>query len=137
MTPEVAIMGKQKLTDDLRNFIQSIPSIPFLEAILLLKGPPVRPWTSDSVGKRLYLAQDQAAIIMRSLCSARICNTVPDHPDQYIYHPVSMELDDLICRLIDFYAHNLIEVTNLIHANTSQKNVQQYADAFKWRGTRQ
>lgn len=129
-------MGKEKLTDDLRNFIQSIPSIPYLEAILLLKGPPVRSWSSETVGKRLYLAKDQAGIIMGRLCDAQICTTVPDHPDEYIYHPESTELDDLICRLIDFYAHNLIEVTNLIHANALQKNVQQYADAFKWRGRR-
>lgn len=130
-------MVKDKLTDDLRDFILSIPSIPYLEAILLLKGPPIRPWSSETVGKRLYLAKDQVGIIMRELCDAQICTAVPDHPDQYIYHPESTELDDLICRLIDFYAHNLIEVTHLIHANTSQKNVQQYADAFKWRGSHQ
>lgn len=129
-------MGKEKLTDDLRNFIQSIPSIPYLEAILLLKEPPVRSWSSETVGKRLYLAKDQVSMIMGRLCDAHICSTVQAHADQYIYHPESMELDDLICRLIDFYAHNLIEVTNLIHANVSQKNVQQYADAFRWRGPR-
>jgi hypothetical protein len=130
-------MCKENLTDDLRQFILSIPSIPYLEAILLLKGPPIRPWSSETVGKRLYLAKDQVGIIMRRLCDAHICNVVPDHPDQYIYHPESTELDDLISRLINFYAHNLIEVTHLIHSNASQKNVQQYADAFKWRSSRQ
>jgi hypothetical protein len=126
-------MGKETLTDDLRNFILTIPSIPYLEAILLLKGPPVQPWESESIGKRLYLARDQVAIILKKLCAAHICSTVPNHPDQYIYQPESAELDELINRLVDFYAHNLIEVTHLIHANASQKNVQQYADAFKWR----
>ena len=130
-------MGKEKLTEDLRNFIQSIPSIPYLEAILLLKGPPVKVWEAETVGKRLYLAKDQVGIILKKLCAARICSIVPNHPDQYIYQPESAELDELIGRLINFYAHNLIEVTNLIHANASQKNVQQYADAFKWRGPRQ
>lgn len=130
-------MVKEKLTDDLRDFILSIPSIPYLEAILLLKGPPVRPWASETIGKRLYLAKDQVGIILRKLCAAHICSTVSNQPDQYIYQPESAELDDLICRLITFYAHNLIEVTNLIHANSSQMNVQQYADAFKWRGSRQ
>ena len=127
-------MSKEKLTDDLRNFILSIPSIPYLEAILLLKGPPVQAWECAAVGKRLYLARDQVTIILMRLCNARICSSVPNQPDYYIYQPESPELDELIGRLIDFYAHNLIEVTNLIHANATQKNVQQYADAFKWRG---
>jgi hypothetical protein len=129
-------MVKENLTDDLRNFILSIPSIPYLEAILLLKGPPVRPWGSETIGRRLYLARDQVGIILNKLCSSHICTAVAHHPDQYIYEPESAELDELIERRVNFYAHNLIEVTHLIHANTSQKNVQQYADAFKWRGSR-
>jgi len=133
--PEVANMSTEKLTDDLRIFILSIPSIPYLEAILLFKGPPVRPWESEAIGRRLYLARDQVKVILRKLCSARICSAVPGRPGQYIYKPESPELDELINKLIDFYAHNLIEVTHLIHANASQKNVQQYADAFKWRGS--
>ena len=130
-------MSTEKLADDLRTFILSIPSIPHLEAILLLKGPPVRPWALDAIGRRLYLAKDQVRIILRRLCAAHICAALPDQPDQYIYQPQSAELVDLIERLVTFYAHNLIEVTNLIHANTSQKNVQQYADAFKWRDSPQ
>ena len=130
-------MSTEKLAEDLRTFILSIPSIPHLEAILLLKGPPVRPWALEAIGRRLYLAKDQVKIILRRLCAARICASVPGQPDQYIYQPESAELADLIERLVDFYAHNLIEVTNLIHANASQKNVQQYADAFKWRDSPQ
>ena len=135
MKPEVAHMSTDKLTDDLRIFILSIPSIPYLEAILLFKGPPIQPWEPETIGRRLYLAKDQVKVILRKLCTERICSTVPGRPGHYIYQPESPELDDLINRLINFYAHNLIEVTHLIHANTSQKNVQQYADAFKWRGT--
>ena len=135
MKPEVAHMSTDKLTDDLRIFILSIPSIPYLEAILLFKGSPLQPWEPEAIGRRLYLAKDQVKVILRKLCTERICSTVPGRPGHYIYQPESPELDDLINRLLNFYAHNLIEVTHLIHANTSQKNVQQYADAFKWRGT--
>jgi len=127
-------MLQEKLTDDLRNLIQTIPSIPYLEAILLMKGPPVQPWATEAVGTRLYLANDQAAIILGKLCNSRICVAVPNKPNHYVYQPATPELDELIGKLINFYAYNLIEVTNLIHANASQKNVQQYADAFKWRG---
>lgn len=123
---------QQKMfSDELRRFILRIPSIPFLEALLLLRSAPTQTWDADTVARRLYINSQQAVELLKSLVAARLCTEVQHNPKCFIYKPESDELCKLIDDLASEYAHNLIEVTNLIHANSNKdQKVHLLADAF-------
>jgi hypothetical protein len=118
-------------SDELRRFILRIPSIPFLEALLLLRSAPSQTWDADTVARRLYINSQQAIELLKGLVAARVCMEVTHSPECFIYKPESDELCKLIDDLASEYAHNLIEVTNLIHANSNQdRKIHLLADAF-------
>jgi hypothetical protein len=124
------------IADDMRRFILTLPSVPHLEAMLLLRSEPERQWEADALARQLYIGQEQAARVLDDLANAGICAAGPLSAARYSYRPHAQELDDLIGRLADFYSRNLIEVTNIIHANSrasQAQKVQRFADAFKWR----
>lgn len=128
------VMNQDMLPEDLRRFILTIPSIPYLEAILLFRNEPNQPWETETVGRRLYMPEEQAEDIIKTLCAAHICAPLPDRPNQYQYQPESESLANLINCLATFYAKNLIEVTNMIHGQSSKNHrVRQFAEAFRWR----
>ena len=125
-------MTQEELTDDLRRLIFSIPSIPHLEAILLMRRGTAL-WDPALLAQRLYLPVERAANILADLAAAQIC-AVPDAQAQaYRYQPATAELDLLVASLERYYSQNLIEVTNMIHASTRRHSrIQEFADAFKW-----
>jgi hypothetical protein len=127
-------MTHGKLTDALRRFIFSIPSVPHLEAMLLIRGTAM-PWDAVQLARRLYLPEERAAGLLKDLRAAGICTAQPDQADDllYRYQPASDELHHLIEALADYYSRNLIEVTNMIHAQSRRHmRIQQFADAFRW-----
>jgi hypothetical protein len=47
-------MGKPSIPEDLRRFVlTSIPSVPFLEALLLMRADPDHAWRRDTLAQRL------------------------------------------------------------------------------------
>jgi hypothetical protein len=125
-------MDKAIIPEDLRRFIlTSVPSVPFLEALLLLRADPAQAWQQDTLARRLYIRERVAETLLDDLCKAGIA-TCPGTAGSYSYHPGSDELRDRIDRLADLYAKHLVDVTNLIHSSLDRK-AQQFADAFKWR----
>ncbi len=119
---------------ELRSIILRLPSIPYLEAIVLLHRSPSQVWRSETLATRLYVTKRTALHIMTYLCSSGICLHNDGRKDEVIYQPEPESLKNLISNLVDYYAKNLIEVTNLIHANNqSQEKAQEFANAFIWR----
>jgi hypothetical protein len=128
-------MKPEVLTDDLRRLIFSIPSIPHLEAILLMRRSG-ESWQPAQLAQRLYLSTERTAGILTDLVAARICGVEgdvdPAYPT-YRYAPYTTELDMLAASLARYYSQNLIEVTNMIHASPRRHSrIQEFADAFKW-----
>lgn len=120
-----------EIPDDLQRFILvSVPSIPYLEAMLLLRAEPQRDWTASQLAGRLYMAEKSAGQLLEQLHAAGLL--VPGQPGAFRYHPRTPELAGLVDRLAQFYASNLIAVTHLVHARTAKKAMR-FADAFKWR----
>ncbi|HEX7186062.1 MAG TPA: hypothetical protein VF756_29825 [Thermoanaerobaculia bacterium] len=69
-------MRRGKLPDDIRRFIlTSVPSVPCLEAILLLRNDPDVGWDVQRLAARLYVAERQAVMAARSRCSPRALGT--------------------------------------------------------------
>lgn len=125
-------MKQEELTEDLRRLIFSIPSIPHLEAILLMRrGGEL--WEAPRLAQRLYLPTERTSLILADLSAAQICSTQDGATAAYRYAPASVELDALVGSLERYYSQRLIEVTNMIHASPRRHaRIQEFADAFKW-----
>jgi hypothetical protein len=118
------------LPQDLRRFIlTSIPSVPYLEAVLLLRAEPQRTWTAQEAARRLYLAEPRAAELLADLGSAGIA--APESTGCR-YSPSTPELAEILDRLAAHYAADLVGISDLIHSRVDKK-AQQFADAFRFR----
>jgi hypothetical protein len=127
-------MDKYSIPEDLRRFVlTSIPSVPFLEALLLMRADPEQAWTRDTLARRLYVRDKVADGLLDELCRSGMAAPWPDAgASAYCYRPREDALRERIDRLADVYASHLVEVTHLIHSSLDRK-AQQFADAFKWR----
>ena len=127
-------MEKVPFPEELRRFVlTSIPSVPFLEALLLLRADPAQQWRADALAQRLYVRERTAQGLLDDLCRAGMiapCEGADEHC--YQYRPASTILGERIDALADLYARHLVEVTLLIHSSLDRK-AQQFADAFKLR----
>ncbi|OWW22728.1 hypothetical protein AYR66_06410 [Noviherbaspirillum denitrificans] len=125
--------GSSIIADDIRRFIlTSIPSVPFLEAMLLLRNETGVAWDSTHLAKRLYLSDKAATTLLAELHAAGIAAPNARTEGGYCFHPASEALADIIGKVASAYAAHLVEVTHLIHSRSGKRAVQ-FADAFKWR----
>jgi hypothetical protein len=127
-------MTRPPLAADLRRFIlTSIPSVPFLEAMLLLRAEPARDWVTADVARRLYLPEARAAEVLQELASAGIARSeTTGGASSWRYGPATEELAGMLERLASQYAADLVGVSDLIHSRVDKK-AQHFADAFRWR----
>lgn len=125
-------MAVDKIPDEVRRFVvTSIPSIPYLEALLLLYESIIEEWNAELLARRLYVTQRQAESLLESLQAAGFL-TSNQRQKTFRYLPRDEFLQEAVIGLAAAYSSNLIEITHLIHSNTNKKS-QQFADAFKWR----
>jgi hypothetical protein len=127
-------MDNFAIPEDIRRFVlTSIPSVPYLEALLLMRADPAQTWTRDALARRLYVREKVAEALLDDLCRGGIAALVSDSgAGAYCYRPREELLRERIDRLAELYATHLVEVTHLIHSSLDRK-AQQFADAFKWR----
>ncbi|WP_420475475.1 hypothetical protein [Noviherbaspirillum sp. ST9] len=125
--------GGSPIADDIKRFIlTSIPSVPYLEAILLLRNNTEQAWDSARLAQRLYLSEKAAAALLAELQEAGAIAADPQRPECYRFSPASDSLAEMIGKVAAAYASHLVDVTHLIHSKTGKK-AQQFADAFIWR----
>lgn len=127
-------MRRTEVPDDIRRFIlTSVPSVPYLEAILLLRAEPDVGWDVPRLAARLYVAERQAAELLAALAAAGIARS-EDQGDTALfrYAPATPELRERVDAVARAYSANLVEVTDLIHTRID-KRAQQFADAFRLR----
>ena len=125
-------MPDDLMPEDLRDFILGhIDSIVQLEALLLLRRNPNEDWDAAKTAKRLYASEQEVADVLARLCAdgLLICSY-----GIYRYGCASVELERMVDRLAEVYAHHLIPVTNMIHTKPSR--IREFADAFKLRKDR-
>lgn len=124
-------MGKKTIADDVRRFIlTSVPSVPYLEAMLLLRDDSATPWDPFRLARRLYIGEAQALDLLQTLAQSQVARRGEDGGFQYA--PATPELARAIDGLAQTYAADLLGVTDLIHSRLD-KRAQQFADAFRWR----
>jgi DNA-binding IclR family transcriptional regulator len=121
------------IPDDLGRFIlTSIPSVPYLEAMLLLRGEPATMWSSAQLARRLYLPEAQALELLQNLQAAGIAAEQPGADDPTYQYQPPPELALMLDQVAHRYATELRTVTNLIHSRVDRR-AYQFADAFRWR----
>ncbi|MFN3792719.1 hypothetical protein [Massilia sp.] len=118
----------------MRRFVlTSVPSVPFLEALLLLRANPGQQWSGEMLARRLYTSERTAQGLLDELCrSGMAAPCIAPNEDCYCYAPASDTLRERIDGLAELYARHLVDVTNLIHSTLDRK-AQQFADAFRLR----
>jgi hypothetical protein len=123
-------MSLPELPADVRRFIlTSIPSVPYLEAVLLLRAEPHVTWDASQLARRLYVPERTATELLVLLRESGIAQGTGDGPVRYA---PPAELADLLDRTAQAYAVNLVGVTDLIHSRIDRR-AQQFADAFRFR----
>lgn len=126
-------MNSLTIAEDVRRYVlRRIPSVPYLEAILLLRDKPHDSWQAPQVARRLYLAEEEAHKLLSLLHANGIAQPDGLVPDSYRYAPETAELGELLDRLAVAYTQNLVAISTLIHSNTRGK-AQLLAEAFVWR----
>jgi predicted transcriptional regulator len=120
---------------ELRRFIlMCIPSVPYLEALLLLRNEPERAWDVQTVARRLYIDQQRAGEVLQSLASAGFATGHPEEGGvRYVYGPEAPEMRSSVDALAAAYARDLRGVTNLVHSRADGRALR-FADAFRLRG---
>lgn len=120
----------RELPADVRRFLlTSIPSVPYLEAVLLLRGEPATAWDAAQLARRLYVGERQAAELLQALQSSGIAVAAGEGTVRYGPEPA---LGGLVDQLAAAYAADLVTITDLIHSRID-KRAQQFADAFRFR----
>ncbi len=126
-------MNRDDIPDDVKRFILvSIPSVPHLEALLLLHSEASHDWDSKTVAQRLYISEKAASDLLEDLHAAGLLLRRESVVPMYRYEPSAENLTTIIERLADTYAKNLIGVSKLIHSTIDRK-AHQFSDAFKLR----
>jgi nucleotide-binding universal stress UspA family protein len=122
-------MSAPELAPDLRRFIlTSVPSVPYLEAVLLLRAEPQHRWNTAELARRLYVSERTAGELLAELRAHGIAAGSEEHV-QYAPEP---GLRDMLDQLAHAYATDLVAVTTLIHSRIDRR-AQQFADAFRFR----
>lgn len=113
MTPE----SQDQVPGEVERFILlAVPSVPFLEALLLVRSDPALEWAAPQLARALYLQENQAHAVIGQLHAAGIA-TINAH-GAVRYAPQTDALRAIIERLADIYPRNLIGVSKLIHSRT-------------------
>ena len=116
------------IPDDLRRFIlTSVPSVPFVEAVLLFRTIGHGVLTPATLARRLYIGEGDAGRLMQQLQQVGV---IAPAEDAYRYAPADPALATALDNLADYYASHLIEVTQLIHSTTVRR-ANEFADAFR------
>ncbi len=113
-----------------RSFLAgSVPSIPYLEAALLLRSEPGAQWESARLSERLYIGSRDGQALLSALASSGLAVALGTSQFRYTDDP---QLRQLLDAVAEAYAGNLLAVTELIHARVDRR-ARVFADAFKLR----
>jgi hypothetical protein len=117
----------QPIPDEVRRFVLfAIPSVPFLEALLLMRSTPRQTWTAAQIASSLYVGEGKAADLLAELSAAAI---VERKLSGFRYCPRDEQMAELLDSLAAAYSRHLVEISQMIHAKTNGKP-HHFANAF-------
>ncbi|MDB5750701.1 MAG: hypothetical protein JWP65_1122 [Ramlibacter sp.] len=124
-------MAKGEVPAEIRRFIlTTIPSVPYLEAVLLLRAEPDHAWDASLLARRLYVGERTAAELLALLTAAGVASAQAGVAG--VRYAPAPEVASLFDQVALAYATDLVAITDLIHSRID-KRAQQFADAFRFR----
>ena len=122
-------MPREPIPEELRRFLlTSVPSVPFVEA-LLLRESHGEPMETATIARRLYMPEHAATTVVEQLAAAGIVQPAGGPTPAHRFAP-QPELAAIVEMLATYYRSHLVEVSDLIHSATG-RTARQFADAFK------
>jgi DNA-binding MarR family transcriptional regulator len=113
-----------------RFLLDSIDTVPHLEALLLLFQAPATSWTVVQLAARIYVNDKQAHSILEDLARRSLIVRIEQTPTAYQYVSRSPEQTALLEKVAQSYRTQLVQVTRFIHSNASG-SVRDFARAFR------
>lgn len=105
---------------DVRDFIlKAVPSVPYLEALLLLRGAGAAGLSAGALAAGLYVSEQAAGALLGQLGAADVAGATA--MDGVVRYAPPDDVAALIDRLAGVYADNLIGVSMLIHSTSSRR----------------
>lgn len=111
-----------------RFILLGVPSVPYLEAMLLFRNRASTSLSTSEVAGLLYLPEARAWELIRQLVEARVI----EGGDGGWRYAADAPLAEIIEDVAHAYAENLVGVAKLIHAKSDWRATQ-FADAFRIR----
>jgi len=125
-------MSDESFTPEVLELIgRCIPTVPHLEALLLMWEATPRAWGATEIAARIYVADDVAIDILRGLERCGVVARVTDQPLTFGYDPRS-EFDATLPLLSKTYRRQLGRVARYIHSQ-GPKAVREFSRAFRLR----
>ena len=122
-------MTAAMIPGDVRRFLlATIPTVPHLEALLLLRGRQ-EPWPLALLASRLYVDAPNAKALLDDLVDAVLISA---DEAGYRYAPADIDVAATVDTLAALYARQTVAVAELIHSSSDRK-AQRFADAFRLR----
>ncbi len=129
----LALMDKKKDEEEVYRFVlESIDSVPHLEALLLLWNSRPALWTQEQLAERLYVNPYLAQTLALDLLHQHFAVASEDGgPQRYGYDSSSDETNRLIAMLDTLYRRQVVGISTLIHSKPSS-SVCDFARAFRF-----
>lgn len=128
MAGDQAEGARPEIPDHIRRFVlTSIPSVPHLEALLLLRSSMARAWVEPDLARRLYVPEGTAVAILREFEQAGLVTRRPGGEFQLIEDPA---IGNLVAELAEVYGRHLVRITDLVHSRMDRRALK-FADAFR------
>jgi hypothetical protein len=123
--------SSERLLPEVRRFVlTSIPSVPFLEAMLLLRADPAQAWNAAQLARRLYVPERTGEELVAQLSESGIAAQASE--GGLVRYAPDPELARMLDALAEAYVADLVTVTELIHSRIDRR-AQRFADAFRFR----
>lgn len=113
-----------------RFLLDSIDTVPHLEALLLFFQSPATAWAVAELAARIYVNDKQAGAILEDLTRRSLIVRIEQTPAAFQYVARSPEQTALLDKVAQSYRTQLVQVTRFIHSNASG-SVRDFARAFR------
>jgi len=122
---------RRQIPDDVYRFVlTSVPSVPYLEAMLLLRAKPTEPWSAEELAQRLFLPATLGEELLSQLCDSGLA--APGDVERTFRWNPGPAMALMVDKLAETYAVNVVDVAALIHSRQERRAVE-FADAFRLR----
>jgi hypothetical protein len=110
--------------------LDTIDTIPHLEALLLIFQSPASVWTVRELAARIYVSEKDAGGILEDLTRRSVITRTEQAPAAYQFIPRSPAQVALLEQVAYAYRTQLVPVTRFIHSKAS-RSLRDFARAFR------